>query len=160
LRAKIGKPGLLLGVAALVTTTVAASTAAQGTAQPDKGEQVMNGGCLNCHDLRPIQTSALDSEGWNGVVTSMIEKGAEIPKADIPVLVEYLAGHYGPLPAGAGKAILLNTCTVCHDLSRVKRTSGTREQWEEILGAMLNEGAMLSEQDFPVLLAYLARNFK
>jgi len=25
---------------------------------------------------------------------------------------------------------------------------------------MLNEGAMLSDQDFPVLLNYLARNFK
>jgi len=48
---------------------------------------------------------------------------------------------------------------VCHDLSRVKRTTATREEWEDTLGAMLNEGAMLSEQDFPVLLNYLARNF-
>ena len=44
-------------------------------------------------------------------------------------------------------------------LSRVKRTTATREEWEDTLGAMLNEGAMLSEQDFPVLLNYLARNF-
>jgi len=28
------------------------------------------------------------------------------------------------------------------------------------LSAMLNEGAMLSDQDFPVLLNYLARNFR
>ena len=51
-------------------------------------------------------------------------------------------------------------CTQCHDLNRVIQHGATREQWEETLGAMLNEGAPLSEQDFPVLLAYLARNFK
>ena len=40
------------------------------------------------------------------------------------------------------------------------QNGGTREQWEETLSAMLNEGAPLSDQDFPVLLNYLARNFK
>ena len=49
---------------------------------------------------------------------------------------------------------------MCHDLGRVRRQGGTRDDWNDILGAMLNEGAMLSEQDYPVLLAYLARNFK
>ena len=153
------KPGLWL-CAALVTTAVAAVAAGQGTAQPAKGEQLMNGGCLTCHDLRPIQITALNNEGWQSVIGAMIEKGAEVAKPDIPLLAEYLATHYGPLPDGTGKKILLNTCTVCHDLSRVKRTAATREEWEEILGAMLNEGAMLSEEDFPVLLGYLARNFR
>jgi len=138
----------------------AAVFAAQGAQQSDKGEQLMNASCANCHDLRPIQTEALDAEGWNSVVAAMIEKGAMIDKSDVPVLVEYLATNHGPLPEGAGKKILLNTCTVCHDLLRIKRTAASREEWEEILGAMLNEGAMLSDQDFPVLLAYLARNFK
>ena len=48
----------------------------------------------------------------------------------------------------------------CHDLLRVRRNLATREEWEDTLLAMLNEGAMLSDQDFPVLLSYLARNFK
>jgi cytochrome c5 len=148
----------------LCTAAAAAAMAAgarYGAAQTaDKGEQLMNLHCVNCHDLRPIQTQALDVEGWNGVVGAMIEKGAEVDKSDVPVLVNYLATTYGPLPEGAGKKILLNTCTVCHDLSRVKRTAATREEWQDLLGAMLNEGAMLSDEDFPVLLAYLARNFK
>ena len=63
------------------------------------------------------------------------------------------------MPDGPGKNILLNTCTVCHELGRVRAHTVSREEWEETLGAMLNEGAMLSEQDFPVLLNYLARNF-
>jgi cytochrome c5 len=145
---------------AILTTTAAAVTAGQGASQTDKGEQLMNGSCASCHDLRPIQTQALDSEGWSAVVAAMVDKGAQIEKTDIPVLVEYLARNHGPLPDGAGKKILLNTCTVCHDLMRVKRNLATREEWEDTLGAMLNEGAMLSEEDFPVLLSYLARYFK
>lgn len=135
--------------------------AGQGSQEPDRGEQIQNGSCTTtCHDLRPIQMQALDKDGWTKIVAAMVDKGAEVTPGDVPVLVDYLVSSHGPLPDGPGKLILLNTCTLCHELDRVKRQAGTREQWEETLGAMLNEGAMLSEQDFPVLLAYLTRNFK
>jgi hypothetical protein len=49
---------------------------------------------------------------------------------------------------------------VCHDLGRVRIQGRTREDWDDTLGSMLNEGAMLSEQDYPVLLAYLVKNFR
>jgi cytochrome c5 len=126
----------------------------------DKGEQIQNGACLSCHDLRPIQTASYDKAGWTMVVDSMIEKGAEVKTADKPALVDFLTGNHGPLPDGAGKEILLNTCTICHDLGRVRIHTVSREEWEETLSAMLNEGAMLSDQDFPVLLNYLARHFR
>ena len=126
----------------------------------DKGEQIQNASCLGCHDLRPIQTQALDKDGWTKMVASMVDKGAEVRPDELAPLVDFLVKNHGPLPDGAGKTILLNTCTVCHDLGRVRRQGGTRDDWNDILGAMLNEGAMLSEQDYPVLLAYLARNFK
>jgi cytochrome c5 len=145
---------------AMIVTVAALFGTAQDAAQANKGEQVMNAACLACHDLRPIQVTALDSEGWKAVVGSMVERGAMVNEPDLPVLVEYLARTYGPLPDGDGKKILLNTCTLCHDTSRIKRTALDREGWQDLLGAMLNEGAMLSEQDFPVLLNYLARNFK
>ena len=66
---------------------------------------------------------------------------------------------HGPMPNGAGKDIVLNTCTICHDLTRVKRTQHTEEEWEATLIAMLNEGAPLSDDDFPIVLAYLTKNF-
>src|SRR5215467_3123857 len=132
---------------------------AQDTAS-DRGEQIQNAACLSCHDLRPIQTASYDGAGWTMVVDSMVEKGAEVKTADKPALVDFLTRNHGPLPEGAGKDILLNTCTVCHDLGRVRIHTVSREEWEETLSAMLNEGAMLSDQDFPVLLNYLARNFR
>ena len=144
--------------AATVVASIAV-TAGQG-AQPDKGEQIMNASCTTCHDLRLIQVQAMDKEAWTNSVDMMIQRGADVPKDDLPVLIEYLVTHHGPMPDGPGKNIVLNVCTMCHDLSRVRRNLATREDWEDKLGTMLNEGAPLSEQDFPIVLNYLATNFK
>lgn len=146
--------------AVLGFVVVAAFGVAAQDAKEDKGEGLQNSLCLGCHDIRPIQTAAYDRAGWTNVIDSMMQKGAEIKDADKPVLVDYLFRNHGPLPDGPGKAILLNTCTICHDLGRVRIHTVSREEWQETLEAMLNEGAMLSDQDFPVLLNYLARNFK
>jgi len=134
--------------------------APQETAQPEKGEQIMNASCRSCHDLRPIDTQAMDEEGWSKRVQADIDKGAKVDKANVPVLVEYLARAHGPVPDGPGKEILLNVCTQCHDLKRIRRQGRSAEGWLEILDAMLNEGAPLPESDLPVILRYLARNFR
>src|SRR5437867_1768638 len=147
---------------ALVVAALAASMAvpaAQDAPKPERGEQIMNVACVTCHDLRPIDTQALDEAAWLKEVKSMIEQGAEVKPDDVPVLVEFLTRRHGPLPDGPGKEILLDICTRCHDLQRVRRERNSAEGWLEILDAMLNEGAPLSEKDLPVLLRYLARNF-
>lgn len=150
--------GRCICLAAVVLAAVAIARAQD--AAPDKGEQIQNAACLGCHDLRPIQTASYDKAGWTTAVDSMIEKGAEVKAADKPALIDFLVRNHGPLPAGPGKDILLNTCTVCHDLGRVRIHTVSRDEWEETLLTMLNEGAMLSDQDFPILLNYLARNFR
>jgi cytochrome c5 len=152
--------GFWICAAALSAAIVTGARAQEPDAAPDKGEQLQNAACLGCHDLRPIQTAAFDKDGWTKEVAAMIEKGAVVGDADKPVLIDYLVRAHGPLPDGPGKAILLNTCTVCHDLGRVRRQGGTMEDWGETLGAMLNEGAMLSNQDLVVLLNYLTTNFR
>ena len=155
-----GRPAKAGRYICLATVVLAVGIVTAQDTTTDKGEQIQNGACLNCHDLRPIQTASYDKAGWTMVVDSMIEKGAEVKTADKPALIDFLSRNHGPLPEGAGKEILLNTCTVCHDLGRVRIHTVSREEWEETLSAMLNEGAMLSDQDFPVLLNYLARNFR
>jgi cytochrome c5 len=145
--------------AAIVALTAIGIARAQDTSS-EKGEQIQNAACLSCHDLRPIQTASYDKAGWTMVVDSMVQKGADVKAADKAPLVDFLTRNHGPLPEGPGKDILLNTCTLCHDLGRVRIHRVSREEWEETLSTMLNEGAMLSDQDFPVLLNYLARNFR
>jgi cytochrome c5 len=148
-----------LGSPTAAVSSLPGARAAQAD-RTDRGEQIQNAACLGCHDLRPIQTQALDKDGWTRMLASMIDKGAEIKPDELPLLLDFLVKNHGPLPDGPGKTILLNTCTVCHDLGRVRIQGRTREDWDDTLGSMLNEGAMLSEQDYPVLLAYLVKSFR
>lgn len=136
------------------------AVAVGGAAQESEpGERVMNASCQNCHTVRVIQTQALDAEGWTKSVATMVEKGAKVSKQDMPVLIDYLARHHGPVPDGPGKRILLNLCTMCHDLGRIRLGHRSPEEWEETLISMLNEGAPLSDDDFPVIHEYLSEHF-
>jgi cytochrome c5 len=155
---------LKTGLWAAATIMLAAmSFGAFGAAQEDgapKAEKIMNTSCMACHDLRKIQTQAMDAEGWTKVVNSMIEKGAKVDKADVPILVSYLEDNFGPLPDGPGKEIVLNKCTVCHDLKRVRQHLASPEEWADTIGAMENEGLMISDEEYAAVLRYLARNFR
>lgn len=167
--------GLVSAWIAVMAVVVSAQQPAGAPPQGDKSpqqvrferfqraERVMNGSCsaAGCHTIRPIQTAAKDQEGWAKTVDAMIAKGAklELP-TDREVLIEYLFQQHGPLPEGEGKEILLNTCTICHDLQRVRTRRATPEGWYELLEEMIFEGAPLSDENIPILLVYLARNFK
>ena len=159
MKALSGKHVVLFALPLTAAALVTALAATAGAQQPDRGEQILNASCSGCHDLRPIQTSAHDKEGWNDVVQNMLQKGADVSDADVPVLVNYLVDAHGPLPDGRGKDVVLNVCTMCHDLARIRNGRRSPEEWEETLNSMLNEGAPLSERDFPIVLAYLAKNF-
>jgi cytochrome c5 len=150
-----------LGIAASVRADAPPPVAAAGAAQVemDPGENIMNASCQDCHDLRTIQTQAMDAAGWTKTINSMIEMGATVANEDVPVLVKYLSFQHGPVPDGAGKGILLNTCTMCHDLGRIKFGRRSAEEWEETLVSMLNEGAPLNDADFATIHHYLSENF-
>ena len=68
------------------------------------------------------------------------------------VLIDYLVTHHGPMPEGPWQE---HRAQRLHDVPRscrrVRRNLATREDWEDKLGTMLNEGAPLSEQDFPIV---------
>src|SRR5678816_2947498 len=86
----------VLWVMATVACAAVAFSAGQLPVNP--GEKILNTACTSCHDLRPIETTALDGEGWTKIIEAMVEKGADVKKDDVPVLVRYLGNTYGPLP--------------------------------------------------------------
>ena len=63
------------------------------------------------------------------------------------------------LPDGPGRATYENVCGSCHGPDLVIGSQGTRARWEETVEAMKNRGAAGSEEDFKVVLDYLARYF-
>ena len=151
----MGRFALSAGVASLVLLCVAAASGQQ----PKDGEQIMNAACGSCHDTTSIQTAARNEKEWSETVDQMVARGATLSDADRPILIAYLARAYGPMPDGPGKDIVLNTCTICHDRTRITRSRHTEEEWEGTLIAMLNEGAQLSDEDFPIVLRYLVKNY-
>ena len=148
-------------IASGILAAAALLYAASGTSAQEApaGERILNTSCQNCHDTRRIQTAAMNAEGWTKTVSTMIDKGAKVSKDEIPVLVGYLVQTHGPVPDGPGKSIMLNTCTMCHDLKRIRQGRRSSEEWEETLISMLNEGAPLSDQEFPVIQEYLSTHF-
>jgi len=151
---------VLAAASSAVVAFGAAQTATQTATMTDaRGEQILNQSCSGCHELRNIETQALDKDGWSKLVNSMIDKGATVKPEDVPGFVEYLVRKHGPLPEGAGKRVMLQVCTQCHELDRIRTHTASRDEWDATLLSMLNEGAPLSDEDFPIILNYLARNF-
>jgi len=136
-----------------------AVTAPSGAQDVDPGERLMNAACLDCHSIRTIQVQARDADSWAMQVSREIERGAKLSTDDAPTLVKYLVRTHGPLPDGPGKEVLLNTCTMCHELFRIKFGRRSPEEWEETLVSMLNEGAQLSDEEFARVHHYLSVNF-
>ena len=135
-------------------------SAATSTAQrPSEGQQLVEKRCQGCHTMRRVDTAAKDAKGWQETIQVMIQDGAEIEEGEIPLMVQFLTREHGPVPDGPGKQILLNTCTMCHNLQRIKNGRRSAEEWEETLLAMLNEGAPVSDEQLPVIHAYLSRHF-
>jgi competence protein ComEA len=63
------------------------------------------------------------------------------------------------LPDGAGKDAVLKVCGSCHQPERSASVRLTREGWEEVIADMIKRGAKGTDEEFGVVLEYLAKNF-
>jgi hypothetical protein len=146
-------------LAVIFAGTSGSSAAAQFGIDPNQGLEIIGRSCTSCHDMRPIETTATDSEGWLEIINQMVDNGAEIETIERLVLLDYLVRNHGPVPEGEGRDLLLNRCTICHDLSRVRAHQGTRVLWEDAVQTMRNEGAYLEDPEYAVLIEYLVEHF-
>ena len=54
-----------------------------------------------------------------------------------------------------GRNFVSKKCQKCHDLDRIQKMRGSREQWSEILEEMTNNGLVLNDKDREIVLKYL-----
>ena len=52
--------------------------------------------CVACHDEDVIRQQRLTRAQWDGEINKMTGWGAKVPDQDRSVLLDYLAGRYGP----------------------------------------------------------------
>ncbi len=53
---------------------------------------------VSCHSMDALKSQRLSAKGWNGVVQSMVARGAQASDPEVKTIVEYLAKTYGPPP--------------------------------------------------------------
>lgn len=58
-----------------------------------------------------------------------------------------------------GKQLVLEACTACHTLDRVKVQRLSREEWRYEIAGMLSEGVPLSDDEIDLVVSYLAEHF-
>jgi competence protein ComEA len=63
------------------------------------------------------------------------------------------------LPDGPGKDVTVKACAPCHEARRAASVRLTRDGWAAVIDSMQKRGARVSEQEFPVILDYLATYF-
>jgi cytochrome c5 len=63
------------------------------------------------------------------------------------------------LPKGAGKAMVQAKCSQCHALSVALGIRQDKEHWAATVDQMISRGAIVSDDEFDVVVAYLAKNF-
>jgi len=63
------------------------------------------------------------------------------------------------LPDGPGKDVTVKACAPCHEARRAASVRLTRDGWAAVIDSMQKRGAKVSEQEFPVILEYLATYF-
>lgn len=63
------------------------------------------------------------------------------------------------LPDGPGKDVVVRVCGNCHEPIRAASVRLTRDGWTETVDDMKRRGARGSDQDFEIVVDYLAANF-
>lgn len=64
-----------------------------------------------------------------------------------------------PLPEGQYRALVLRTCAACHSIELVVATRRTEEQWDQLIGVMVDRGAKATDDEQAHVLEYLVQNF-
>lgn len=70
-----------------------------------------------------------------------------------------LAAPNDVLPDGPGKPLVVRACTTCHQAPMVVAKRRTADQWDEVLGKMIDRGARLTDAEQDQVYDYLVRNF-
>jgi competence protein ComEA len=63
------------------------------------------------------------------------------------------------LPDEPGRDVMVRVCGSCHEARRAASVRLTRDGWAAVIDSMQKRGARVSEDEFPIVLDYLAAHF-
>lgn len=118
------------------------------------GKKTLESACTACHTLDIVTSKKWTREKWQDVVS---KKSVHLNKEETADLVGYLARHFSP--KDRGQQLVEEICSFCHGLAKLKGHEYTRDQWENVTKGMIFEGAPVTDEEFSLILDYLAKNF-
>jgi hypothetical protein len=85
-------------LAVILFATACSSGASSPTPAPTSnldGATLIQQRCSVCHPLSRVEKTKYPSAEWKTIVDLMISRGAQLTPEEEPVVVSYLAAHYG-----------------------------------------------------------------
>jgi hypothetical protein len=82
-----------------------------------------------------------------------------VPLFGMSLLLMATVRAASPLPEGPGKKLVGEICSFCHSAARIKDHAYTRDEWSSVIKGMISEGAPVTDEEFSLILDYLAKNF-
>jgi len=71
----------------------------------------------------------------------------------------FVTTAWAQLPDGPGKEETLKACKQCHEIERSVTPRQNREGWEGTIDKMVALGAQITDEQYTIVLDYLAKNF-
>jgi len=153
--------------------TVALATLAMAVPQelPDgEGKKLLEGRCVNCHNLKPVVSLKQSQDTWKKLVVKMVGYGAKLDDKEVDVATGYLTKYFGPESSAAAakpdsledkiaKRYIEGICSSCHDAALIRSTEATKQEWFDIVTRMNGLDAGVSQRDVDVLVDYLASKY-
>ena len=86
--------------AAVATFLVAQNRGGQAKPLPEgEGKALVEGACESCHSLNLVTNAGHNHQDWQTVTYQMVNAGADVPKDQIPAIIDYLAKSFPEKPA-------------------------------------------------------------
>jgi hypothetical protein len=129
---------------------------AAGSSQPEAAHLVETV-CSSCHALEVVTKKQATREEWRDVVQAMVDRGAALKPGEAALVTDYLARTFGK--RDRAKELVEGICILCHEFARVERQELSKEEWAGVIKGMLAEGAPLTDEEFSIVVDYLARTY-
>jgi cytochrome c5 len=113
--------------------------------------------CVSCHGLQVVTEKKLSRDEWQDVVKAMISRGASLTQDQAAGVIYYLAKNFGNKERG--RELVEDVCTYCHSLAKLTGQELSKDEWRDLIKGMIFEGAPVTDEEFSVIVDYLAKNF-
>ena len=81
-----------------------------------------------------------------------------VPLAAVSMLTIFASARADELPEGKGKALVRTACSQCHSVDVILGQPRSRGDWMDVVSRMVGNGEELSDDDFNLVIEYLATN--